>query len=210
MLVYSDSPYAVESDILLSLKENHWVTLAYNKIPANKVVFVNDMLTVKVEHSAGPIVHKLGTVSKVVAFSIKGKVSGSKITESGPFDEDSVLRFGLVGIGKQTLSGPKKWFAAEWVKKLFALAPPGMGLDKITFFNLTNREELLGKTRVHPKSKLIVESIFANTTNDEGFEVSRKIEPAIEAAAVWISIDGDDTKSKFETTITEIRLKVAQ
>ena len=194
----------------MPLKESAWIALTYNKIPSNKVSFHDDTLTVKVKHSAGPIVHKLEKTSKVVEFFVKGKVTGTKIKESGPFDEDSVLRFGLVAIGQQTLSGPKKWLAADWVKKLFALAPKGTGLDKIYFFNLTNRHELVGKSRAHPKSDLIVENIFANTGNDASFEVRKKIEPSIEAAAIWISIDGDDTKSEYETVISEISLKVMQ
>ena len=126
------------------------------------------------------------------------------------FDEDSILRFGFVGIGNQTLTGPQKWFAADWVKKLFSLAPKGTGLDKIYFFNVTNRSELNGKSRLHPKSDLLVETVFAQHEKEGVFSFSKTLNSPIEAAAIWISIDGDDTQSEYETTISEIKLRVSQ
>lgn len=209
LITISDDNYARANEIenTIPLKESAWVTLAYNKIPSNNVTFSNNVLSVKVKHSAGPIVHKLDKMQKVVEIFFKGKMSGTKTKENGPFDEDSVLRFGLVATGNQILSGPKKWFAVDWVKKLFALAPEGTGLDKIYFFNLTNRDELLGKSRIHPKSDLIVENIIAKTNLDGSFDVRKKIEPPMEVAAVWISIDGDETKSEYETVISEIKIK---
>ncbi len=208
--IYFSSAAAIESGITLPLSEDAWVVLSYNKIPSNSVIFATGSLAVKVKSSASPIVHKLEKVSKVAEFFIKGKVTGSKAVETTTFDEDSVLRFGLVATGKQTLTGAKKWFAADWVKRLFSLVPEGPGLDKIYFFNFTNRASLLGKFRTHPKSDLIVENIFAETKKDQVINVSKKIEPPIEVAAIWISIDGDDSKSEYETLISEIKLRTAQ
>lgn len=208
--VCSTSAHATEVEITVPLKESSWVVLSYNKIPSNKVIFSSDALTVEVKNSAGPVVHKLTKTGKITKFFIKGNVTGSKVHETGSFDEDSMLRFGLVAIGRQTLTGPKKWFAADWVKKLFALAPEETGLDKIYFFNFTNRGALLGKSRTHPKSDLIVENIFAEIEKNGIFNVSKKIEPPIDATAIWISIDGDDTKSEYETAISEIKLTVVQ
>ncbi len=208
--VISGSVCATELETTVPLNANSWIVLSYKKIPPNKVTFSIDTMAVAVKNSAGPVVHKLAKTSKVVEFFIKGKMTGLKVRETAAFDEDSILRFGLVAIGMQTLSGPKKWFAADWVKKLFNLVPEGTGLDKIYFFNFTNRKDLLGKSRTHPKSDLIVENIFAETEKDGTFSVHKKIEPPIEVAAIWLSIDGDDTKSEYETFISDIKLSLAQ
>ncbi len=202
--------YSEELETSVPLQEQSWVTLAFDKIPANTVSFSRDALTVKVRSSAGPIVHKLMKTSKVVEIFVKGKVVGAKKIETNAFDEDSVLRFGLVAIGKRTLSGPKKWFAANWIKKLFALAPKGIGLDKIFFFNLTNRDNLVGKSRTHPKSDLIVESAFANIGQDGSFAARKRLERPIETSALWLSVDGDDTQSAFDTVISEIKIKTVE
>lgn len=206
LFVFSQNLANATSTLPIPLTQDQWVILSFKKIPPNTVSFFDKSLTVKVKSSAGPIVHKLSRVSKVTQFSIRGKFSGAKVKEKTAFDEDSVLRFGLVATGKQVLSGPKKWLAADWVKKLFALAPSGTGLDKIYFYNLTNRSELIGKTRNHPKSDLMVEHIIGQTRIDSDFNITQKMDKPIDIAALWISIDGDDTKSEFETKITEIIL----
>ncbi len=206
--LFSANAFSSEREEKISLNKEDWVVLSYEKIPANEVKFNDNLLKVNIKNSAGPIVHKLSKALKVSQISILDQVIGSKKTETGAFDEDSLLRFGLVAVGKQTLSGPKKWFAADWVKKLFALAPEGTGLDKIYFYNLTNRSELIGKSRLHPKSDLLVENIVSLKGEGEGFELSHTLEKPIETAAVWISIDGDDSKSNFETQINLIKLKI--
>lgn len=204
--IYCLASQAHASGALLSLKQENWTVLSYKKIPANSVSFSEGRLSVNVASSAGPIVYKLEPILDVTGFTVKGSLSGTKKVETGTFDEDSALRIGLVATGKQTLTGPKKWFAADWVKKLFSLAPPGLGLDKIYFHNITNRSDLLGKTRAHPKSDLMVETVFANQQSEGPFEFSKKLDLPVKTAAVWISIDGDDTQSEFKVSITEIKL----
>ena len=201
---------AQESTWVAPLGEKDWVILSYNKIPPNKVTFSDGGFLVNVKSSAGPIVHKLEGAKRVIGFSIKGKLAGLKKLEAGGFDEDSVFRLGLVAAGSQTLTGPRRWFAADWVKKLFSLAPEGSGLDKIYFFNLTNRADLVGKLRTHPKSNLIVEDIFASQNQEGIFAVSKKLTAPIDTVALWISIDGDDSKSEFQTSVSEIKLTVAK
>lgn len=190
----------------ISLQEKAWISLSYNKIPSNEVKFTGAGLTIKVRNSAGPIIHKLSAKQRITGFKIKGKFTGNKVSEMSAFDEDSILRLGLVAVGDKKLSGAKRWFAADWVKKLFALAPKNTGLDKIYFFNVTDRKNLVGKTRTHPKSELISENIFAVVSEAGNFELTKKLDSAIDTLALWISTDGDDTKSEFETLISEIEI----
>jgi len=195
------------SSELVPLEEASWVVLSYNKIPANKVSFENSSLVVKVSKSAGPVVHKLKVPKKISGFVVSGHFKGQKKLEANEFDEDSILRIGLVAVGKQNLSWTKKLFAADWVKKLFALAPEGSGLDKIHFFNLTNRTELVSKSRAHPKSDLIAENISLHFDKQGAFQFVKELPASIEVAAIWISVDGDDTGSEFETALSSIQLK---
>lgn len=183
-----------------------WQVLSYNKILSNEVKFENLTLKVKVLKSAGPIVYQLPEVKNAVGFKLKGKLIGSKKIESTAFDEDSVLRVGMVASGKKTLSGVKKLFAADWVKKLFALAAPNTGLDKIYFYNVTNRSQLLDKSRQHPKSDLIFETISKHVENPGSFEMDIVFKQTLPVAAIWLSIDGDDTSSQYEVEISSLSL----
>ncbi len=198
------SSFAIDESI--NFDKFSWVVLSYSKIPANKVIF-SDGLTIQVKASAGPVVYKLVQPKNITSFFVKGKISGSKLVESGEFDEDSILRLGLVAVGKKTLSGIKKLVAADWVKKLFALVPEGSGLDKIHFYNISNRKELLGKDRVHPQSELLLEKISKIVEKEGSFELEVQLEKPLEIAAIWLSVDGDNSKSNFTTTISNIELK---
>lgn len=189
------------------LEDSRWVALSFNKIPKSQVAFKEGSMVVSVDKSAGPLVHKLDQPAALKSIRVKGEWKGSKKVESGPFDEDSILRVGLVVLGDKKLNAVKRLFAADWVKKLFALAPAGAGLDKIYFFNLTNREDMIGKKREHPKSDLIVERIEKAVAAEGKFDWEIQVSPPLNTAALWLSIDGDDTGSAFELTIRELVLE---
>lgn len=209
-LIISSTCFANNQELILSFDRAKWISLSYNKIQANIVDFSDLSLKVKVQSSAGPIVYKLDQAKNVLGFTVKGKLEGSKKIEQNSFDEDSILRLGLVATGTQTLTGPKKWLAADWVKKLFSLAPEGLGLDKIYLFNISNRQDQISKKREHPKSDLIVEKVIAYQNDQGAFELNYKLDEPINTAAIWISIDGDDTKSEFEITLSQIKLLISQ
>ena len=202
--------YTARAAIEIPFESAKWISLSYNKIPANKVKFEELVLKVKVSKSAGPIVYKLPEVKNISGFKLKGKLIGVKKIESREFDEDSILRVGVVASGKKTLSGIKRMFAADWVKKLFSLAPANSGLDKIYFYNVTNRAKLMGESREHPKSDLILETISKTVEDAGAFEMDIEFKKTLPVAAVWLSIDGDDTSSEFEIEISELSLKEGQ
>lgn len=209
-VLVSSEAFATQEAIDIPFESTKWISLSYNKIPANKVKFEDLVLKVKVSKSAGPIVFKLPEVKNISGFKIKGKLVGVKKIESTTFDEDSILRVGMVASGKKTLSGIKKMFAADWVKKLFALAPPDSGLDKIYFYNVTNRASLMGEAREHPKSDLIFETISKLVEGAGSFEMDVDFKKTIPVAAVWLSIDGDDSASEFEVEISSLKFNFAE
>lgn len=188
------------------LEQAAWVSLKFNKIKGNQVTFSKNKLRIEVQESAGPVVHKLPQVLSLSGFRVKGHLSGIKAVESGEFDEDSILRVGIVAEGKQTLSGPRRWIAADWVKKLFQLAPAGAGIDRIHFFAITNRPNLVGKHRLNPKSELITETIALGFVKEGDFDFSYRFKESVRAVGLWLSVDGDDSKSNFSTILTSIEL----
>lgn len=204
--LYLQPILADESAIKISLHELNWHVLNYRKTPPNRVRFINQNMEITVEKSAGPVVHRLNRSLRISEFTVKGRVQGVKKVENSTFDEDSELRFGLVASGTKTLSAPQKWIAPDWVKRLFALAPPGAGIDRIFFYNLTNRKKIIGLARVHPKSELISEEISTIISADGHFLMNKKLTPPIDAIAIWLSSDGDDTQSTFTLFLSEIEL----
>lgn len=193
-----------------------WQILSYKKIAANTVAFSAAGMNVKVKSSASPIIYKLPQVNEVEKITVKGRLKGqmklsAEVAKQGAkgFD-DFVFRVGLVVPGNKKLNFFQRKIAPNWVLQLHKLAPADSGVDRIEFFNVVNDKSLLGQKRTHPLSDLIVENFVwqapAMTENGTEFEFVYELPQKMQAAALWLAIDGDDTKSEFEIEILSMSL----
>lgn len=199
--------------VVIPLEKNGWTEISFGKIPVNKVTYSSQELIIQVKNSASPLVYKLDHLTKIKSLQIKLKLTGDLKSPAAEkaWEEDSLFRIGLVAAGDKTLSGVKKLFAPDWVKKLFALAPDGVGLDKIYFFNVGRTASQMGLARPHPKSELMKEEIVAvRNASDKTITIDKVLNPPLSTAALWISVDGDDTGSEFQTSIENITLQTAE
>lgn len=204
------------SDSILSVplqSKGQWQVLEYGKIPSNKVSFSSKGLTLNVDNSASPLVYPFaeepvhvkevqveGTLDRLVSINPANK-QGQK-----GFD-DFNLRVGLVILGSKTISWAKKAFSPKWVRTLFNLAPKGQGIDHIYFINAVLAPELIGQSRDHPSTEYIKEENAWLMDKTGSFSYSYKLSKSLDVGALWISIDGDDTNSKFNITINKLNLK---
>lgn len=184
---------------------NDFTVLKFNKIPENKVSVVSEKMEIQVNQSASPIVYKLAQPTLVSKISWSLSVTGEMTSQKTQFPEDSYFRLGLVASGSQKLSRFHRFIAADWVKKLFDLAPKDKGIDQIYFYVVADKNSYSVKQRTHPASELMKETIVS-TLESGSSEVSHQLEKPLEVVALWISTDGDNTKSKFTTQINKIQL----
>lgn len=190
--------------------EAGWQVLQYRNLPPHRVSFSSQGLEITVDGSAMPLIYPLPERARVRAIRVRGKLAGAlrvppqRQGENG-FD-DFALRVGLVEPGERTLNFVQRQVAAAWVRKLFELAPKGSGISRIHFFNLGTVREQIGRQRQHPLSDLIVETIVALPGADGRFEFVHALERPLDAIAVWLSADGDDTGSRFTVLVEEIEL----
>ncbi len=188
----------------IPFERSKWTELKYNNFSPNKVEYLTDSLKVNVDSSASPLVYKLDQVLEVSSFDVILKINGD-LPESKEFEDDSFFRLGLVVLGDNHLGAVGKLFAPKWAQELFKLAPDGAGLDKIYFFNIARSKNQLDKERINPASKYMFEKVIA-VRDGEAQEVKYTLSKPLDTAALWISIDGDTTKSKFTTEIKSIKL----
>jgi hypothetical protein len=145
---------------------------------------------------------------RVTEMRVRGKISGSLNVPPGKqgqkgFD-DFALRVGLVEPGTRTLSWWEKRTAADWVKKLFALAPPGKGISKIQFFNVGMNAAQLGRNQMYSSDGLMEQTVVAAPDADGYFAFTNRFAEPLNIIAVWISSDGDDTHSSFAVTLNKV------
>ena len=188
-----------------------WQQSRFNGIPANQVEFSTVGIHIQIKKSSSPLVYPLPSVQRVLGFRATLEIHGEIKSATNAWPEDAYLRVGLVAPGKRRLGFGERLVAAPWIKQLFALAPNGMGIDKIHFFNLVAGGGSIGKKRDLPKAKgLIDEMILAErlpTAKKMIFEY--KLPGPMDVIALWLSVDGDDTSSSFEIDLQELKLNVA-
>lgn len=183
-----------------------WQNLSFRSIKPNQVEHTINGIKVSVASSAGPLVYRFSKTKQVKGYRLELELKDGKLPHADGFGEDFYFRFGLVADGSNRLTGLKKIVAADWIKKLFSLVPEGTGLDKIYFFNVGPDEKKAGQKRIHPKSELMSEEIIGALLPSKSSVFERDLEKPIAVHGVWLSIDGDDTKSAYTVLIKRIEL----
>jgi hypothetical protein len=190
---------------------NGWQFLNYRKIPPNTFRATPAGLEIGVTNSAAPAVFPLTNRLQASQLRVSGNIAGSLQVPPGKQGEkgydDFIIRVGLVEPGPRTLSWREKIVSADWVKKLFALAPPGTGISRIHFFNVGVDRNQIGHRRAHPLSPLLQETIVAVPDATGHFAFTSHFTPPVKVLAVWIASDGDDTKSSFAVTLDTVEFE---
>ncbi len=192
-----------------------WQVLEYSGIPSHEIDFTPDGMIIAVRQSASPVIFpiepQIVTTLKVSA-EIAGVFRLKPYRQGDKGNDDFLLRVGLVYEGDQTLNFIQRSFAAKWIKVLFDLAPRGTGVERIQFYNAYSDPLLTDTARVHPLSELMSEHFITyvpEAVADELRTIQFEVQPETDrrVLALWISSDGDDTKSSFRVKIHEIELQ---
>jgi hypothetical protein len=187
-----------------------WQLLQFSGIEPNRVSFSDAGMSVSVDASASPIIYPLDCPRRVSRVEVSGRLSGllrvDEARQGQAGNDDFSLKIGLVAAGDKTLSGWQKLFSADWIRTLFELAPEGTGVDRIYFLNAVQNDRRLGLQRRHPLSDLIHEDNVWLLDEPGDFSFSHTLDEPREVIAVWLSIDGDDSGSRYSTLITSLRL----
>ncbi len=187
-----------------------WQLLQYNKIEPNQVSFSQQGMNVQVIESASPLIYPLDNPLLVRRIDVSGSLSGLLSLDAEKQGlknhDDFTLKIGLVVDGDKTLNRLQKLLSPNWVKTLFELAPEGSGVDNIYFLNAVQTSTRLGQQRQHPASDLIYENNVWLLDKTGDFSLSYTLDDPRKVIAVWISIDGDDSRSNYSTLIKSLSL----
>jgi hypothetical protein len=197
-------------------KKGAFKELVYSSLPKHELKFLKDGLNIKVNKSAMPLIYPLRPKQKIISVKIKGhvdkliplkteEIQGSKADKN--YVDDYIFRLGLVLEGDKTLNWFQKKIAPKWVLELYSLAPDGEGVDKIIFYNVTQQKSALNKKNIHPLGKGLMHEInqwHIEKPGDFEFEVKPSLNQKVHA--LWLSIDGDNSKAVYNIKLKEITL----
>ena len=190
-----------------------WHLFSYDGIRPNQVSFSQAGMRIEVDASNSPTVVALERTAHVKSVAVAGQLKGEALRLSGGrqgesgFD-DFALRIGLVVPGTRRLDFLERQFAPDWVVQLSDLAPEGLGLDQVYFLNAVADPRLLGRTRTHPASDLLVEHFAWELAAPGAFSLAHEFDAAIPINAIWIAADGDDTQSTFTLDLERLEIGV--
>ena len=200
----------IEKHIPLNSKGD-WYILKYDSLPANQVNFSDKGLSIKVDKSASPLIYPLTDnpfLIKKVSISgyIDKLVSIKDPDQQGDkgFD-DFNLRFGLVLMGSNRLNWFKRKLAPKWVIELYNLAPKNQGIAHVEFLNAILSPHRLNTVR--NQFKYLHERNLWLMDKPGDFSYSHTFSKPRHTVALWIAVDGDDTKSSFTLNIKQIQLE---
>ena len=132
----------------------NWEVLTYRGIPPNVAHFETAGLRIDVDRSAGPIVYRLTEVRQVRGIRAEGSAVGKLRTTAArqgqKGEDDYVLRVGLVEVGSRRPGWLERRMAPAWARRLFDLAPPGLGIAGIRFFNVGLAPDQMGRSASTP------------------------------------------------------------
>jgi len=188
-----------------------WREETYSSISPNEFSCHSDRINLKINSSASILVRALKKPTRIQKLYVKAKVSGqmnlsgSKAHGSKGAD-DFPLRIGLIENGKKRLGFMQRLFAPDWLVNLQKLWP-SRGIREIHFLNFVFSEHKPDWTdRVHPLSKYLTEKIVG-VIDERGVAEKRiELDSPIEVLGVWISSDGDDTKSQYTVSVEKLEL----
>ena len=198
-------------DIPLQSSEG-WELHTFSSVQANQVSFSNLGMLFDVNASASPIIYPLPEGKSINEVSLRAEIYGYLNLDGKSQGEknadDFVLRLGLVHAGEKQLNFLQRSIAPGWINRLYELAPDDTGISHIEFYNVYSDRSLSGKSRIHPLSDLMLENFITPRPTDSNRVVMQfKPESDKPVLALWISIDGDDTKSNYQVLLKELRLK---
>jgi len=190
-----------------------WQILKYSSIKPNVVNFSKQGMKINVEESASPIILPFKNYKKVVGVEVSGELNGQLhfakgVKQGSKGGDDFALRIGLVQRGSKTLGIFKRMVVAAWIKKLFDLAPEGSGIDRIEFLNAVAQTQILGKKRRHPLSDLLYENNVWLLDKPGKFAFKHQFKKVRDVVALWLSIDGDGTKSDYSILLQNLELQI--
>ena len=189
-----------------------WHPYKYNNIKNNRIQHTQEALEIHVDQSASPLIYPFDRPIVVHGFSLEADLIGSppkipKDKQQGEkgFD-DFVLRLGFIIKGENRLSFAQRWLAPQWLVDMEALLSNGMGIKEISFMTTCLQKANLGKKRQHSFNKKLKEHCIFHLEKEGPFQLNHNFKKPLTSLGLWISSDGDDTKSRFQLRIKSLNI----
>ncbi|MBT3236734.1 MAG: hypothetical protein HN353_12330 [Bdellovibrionales bacterium] len=186
-------------------------TIRFKGIPASKVIHFKQGLTFKVDSSNSTYIYPFRDINEIGSILVEGSMTGVlnlRGKQQGTSNaDDYIFKIGLIIAGEKRLNFAQRLIAPNWVIEMENILPNNIGVERVEFYIMVSDRSILNTKRVHPLSDLFIENrVWLYDKNKKYFSHKYQLNQKMRVIGLWISSDGDNTKSKFSMTLTKIRL----
>ncbi len=176
--------------------------LQFDGIKKNKVQF--DPLKISVDQSASPVF--LPIRDKLKNIQITGSVVIKKPIANDPSWEDQYFSLGIIYEGDYKPGFFSRTMMPSWLLSLYNSAGKNItGIGNIEFWGVFKKPNAPSISSENFNLK-IIKNYGASLDHKNNFKLT--VQPKdLKVLALWFHSDGDDTKSKFVTSIQSIKIK---
>jgi hypothetical protein len=189
------------SFVLIPISDpTQFLDLKYSKLKGNTVEFVKKVV-IKVDSSASPLFYKLPDVKKAKTIEVSGFVEILK--KNNPQEDDSYFQLGIIYEGSYRPGSFVKSFLPEWLLKVLSINDK-YGVGRIDFYEASDDGKVLDKNDSIRDIKIHFETI-TQISSDHKFKFKINLRDA-KILGLWLRADGDESKSKFTTHLTSMKI----
>lgn len=196
--------------MIIPLDLNYWKEIKFDNIQKNKVQNIKSSLSIEVNNSSSILIYNFKTPKKFKKILLEGNLVGNlnfKNNQGKDSFDDFTLKIGFIVLGNKKLTGLKKLFAPDWIINLHKIFPKTFGLSHLELFVGVIDLHLLKTSRLHPLSNFFHENFVFDLSKEGRFKLESSVNKEFESIGLWLSADGDNSKSKFNIKIHSLELK---
>ena len=192
----------------IALQADAFEHIQFGKIQPTQYHFDNGVLIAEVDDSASFLMRAFDAVKTVVAVRFKWQTRGSLLVKNAAHEtrrdgDDAVFKLGLLLKTGIALPNP---FVPKWLKRVQAL----LKFPSENMLNLVaGAQHAAGETWRGPYNSRVTMVSVKSVPDGSGWrQASYQADRPIEAVAIWLMSDGDNTHSSFTTQVKDIELGV--
>ena len=213
MMIYLSGYVQAEQRLSIDLRNSdQWDFFEYSRIKPNTYKFSPQGLMIDIQRSASPLFYRFDEPLYISSFQAKAKIFNINIEKIAALTQekrlsDSPFRVGFVLSGARKLGPFERMIAPTWVKKIFELAPPEVGISHVDFFSTAWHTADLNKKQERGYENLIHESWQAVVEPTGEINMRQKTHFSAPILALWISADGDDLGIDYQVQIQSLEVE---